>query len=316
MIMTVTGAKAPDSLGFCQCHEHLMITKGVSYEHNPALCIDDLDKSMEEASEYLKAGGNTIIDAQPGGCNRDQRALFQISKQTGINIIASTGFHKLIFYPQEHWIFTSTVSELTRFFLHELQEGMYTHIDTGFHHEFTPIRAGIIKTALDREGLTPRYRCLFTAAASAALKAGVPVMVHIEQGADPEALLDFLLAEGVPADRIMFCHMDRAVEPLPFYTRVLEKGIYLEFDTIGRFHYHGDEEEAVLIGQLADLGYGDRLLISLDTTRSRLKSYNPDGVGLTYILHTFLGILRDHGISEEQITNLTHTNCIRLFTDT
>ena len=65
-IVTVTGNLACDKIGFCQFHEHLLLSKGRSFEINPALYMDDIEAGCEEAKRFLAAGGNTIIDAQPG----------------------------------------------------------------------------------------------------------------------------------------------------------------------------------------------------------------------------------------------------------
>ncbi len=314
-IMTVTGWQKPQALGFCHCHEHLMLSKGTSFARNPVLCMEDLEKSTEEVRRFLAQGGKTILEAQPGGCNRMEGALYQIAKATGANIVASTGFHKLIFYPENHWIRTISEEDFTRFLVHELSEGMYTDIDTEFHTDTVPYRAGILKTALDTEGLTPVYRRLFTAAARAAKETDVPLMVHIEQGSDPGALLDFLLEQGVSPKRLIFCHMDRSVEEPSYYTKILDKKVMLEFDTIGRFKYHGDEEEVELFVDLIRRGYEDQLLFSLDTTAARLKTYTPDGVGLDYILTTFVPALRAAGVTDAQICKISHDNCVRVFTD-
>lgn len=314
-IMTILGRRNPEELGFCHCHEHLMLSKGVSFERNPVLCMEDVDKSTQEVILFKEAGGGTIIDAQPGGCNRMECALHEIAERSGVNIIASTGFHKLIFYPEDHWMRTADENNLYRFFRNELCNGMYTNIDREFFPSSVPYCAGIVKTALDTEGLTPVYKKLFAAATKASIASDVPFMVHIEQNSDPAGLLTFLLEQGVPAKRIIFCHMDRAVENISYYTQVLEQGITLEFDTIGRFKYHDDASEIQLIKDLIDRGYEDKLLFSLDTTAARLKSYTPDAIGLDYILNSFVPALKDAGITEEQIRKISHDNCIHVFTD-
>ena len=56
-ITTVLGRQNPENLGFCHCHEHLMLSKGVSFERNPALCMEDVDKSTQEAIRFKQAGG-------------------------------------------------------------------------------------------------------------------------------------------------------------------------------------------------------------------------------------------------------------------
>ena len=313
-VMTVQGPVAPESLGFCQSHEHLMLTKGVSWEKNPVLLIDDVEKSTQEASRLINAGGGTIVDAQPGGCNRAEGALLAISRKTGLHIVASTGFHKLCFYPSGHWLYTKTEEEIFSVFYHELTEGMYTNIDDRFHPDTISAKAGIVKMALDCEGLTPVYRKLFSAGAAASVKACVPVMVHIEQDADPLSLFHFLKAQGVMPQHMIFCHLDRAIQDLSIHKELLKEGVVLEYDTIGRFKYHSDMREIEIFLSMLEDGYESQLLFSLDTTRARLKSYDKNGVGLDYLLTTFVPLMKKNGITIEQIRKISHDNFVRVFT--
>ena len=300
MIHTVLGAVEPEQLGFTQCLEHILLTRGKSREVNPVLCIDDLEKSRRETEAYWEAGGSAIVDAQPGGCNRDGEGLSQISRQTGVHIIASTGFHKLLFYPEEHWIRSAEESTLAEVFSSELTEGMYEEPDQELTSCRQEAKAGILKTALDSGNLEGRYQTLFQAAADAQKDTGAPMMVHIEAGSSPVQLLEFLQKEKVSAEKIYFCHMDRACCEEEIFWKVLDAGVTLEFDTIGRFKYHSDQAELELIRKILDRGYEDQLLCSLDTTRARLKAYDPDGVGLTYILKEFLPAMKQAGVTEQQ----------------
>lgn len=314
-IVTVTGLLPKSEVGFCQFHEHLLLQKGRSYEINPALCMEDISTSAKEAARFHAAGGRTLIDAQPPGCGRMAEGLAEISHMTGVHIICSTGFHKMIFYPEEHWIFKKSRHELEALFVQELIYGVNNRCEKIFTDHVGEQKAGIIKCALDQENLSLQYEKLFLAAAGAAKQTGRAMMVHIEKGSDPLLLLDFLLDQGVQAHQIVFCHMDRAIPDLAVHKKVLDAGVYLEFDTIGRLKYHSDEQEIALFQTLLDQGYEDQLLFSLDTTRERLKAYNPDGVGLDYILKTFCPAMRNAGISEEQIEKISNKNCINVLTN-
>ena len=117
-IITVTGQIPPEELGFCQCHEHLLIAPGRSGEIDPALCFHDITRSAQEACRYRAAGGSSLVDAQPVGCGRMASGLLEISRQAGISLVASTGFHKMRFYPEEHWIFSASSSQLRDLFIH------------------------------------------------------------------------------------------------------------------------------------------------------------------------------------------------------
>lgn len=313
-IMTVTGPIAADKLGFCQCHEHIAMSKGKSWYLNPALCIDDMAKSLEELRRYKSSGGDSFIEAQPCGCNRMTEDLRKLSVKSGVHIIASTGFHKLCFYPDSHWVHCISEAEMEEVLVQELTAGMYTDADCTYPSVQSGAKAGIIKTAYDTEELSPRYKKLFRAAASASLKAGRIIMIHVEQNTNPVLLQDFLLNLGIGAKDLMFCHMDRACGDIKTHKDILEKGSYLEFDTIGRFKYHSDEHEIQIIRSLLDMGFAEQLLYSLDTTRERLISYTPDAIGLDYILTKFNASLESSGISEDVIHMLSVENPARILT--
>lgn len=312
-VMTLTGAISPYELGHCQCHEHIMLKKGISYLINPALCMDDFEKSRLELLSYAAAGGQSIIDAQPGGCCRMESALQQLSVNTKVHIIASTGFHKLCFYPPEHWIHTISQESMYEFIVHELTRGMFFDIDNSPPTYWKPFRAGIIKCAYDKDSLTPTYMRLWKAAVAAAQKTNVPLMVHMEQNISPEKLLNFLQYEGMNMKRLVLCHLDRSILPLNMYLSILKRGVFLEFDTIGRFKYHDDQAEIHCIRSIIDAGYGNQLLLSLDTTRERMKAYYSKGIGLDYILSCFIPQLKSSGFSEQEIYQLTVTNCTNVF---
>ena len=265
-IITVTGQIPPEELGFCQCHEHLLIAPGRSGEIDPALCFHDIARSAQEACRYRAAGGSSLVDAQPVGCGRMASGLLEISRQAGIFLVASTGFHKMRFYPEEHWIFSASSSQLRDLFIHELETGMYVDGDSHFPDSFIPARAGIIKTALDSCGLTPQYEKLFTAAAAASQETGI----HLE---------------------------------------LARAGCYLEYDTIGRFKYHSDDEEILYFQLLKEQNLLSQLLFSLDTTRLRLKAYSgPEAVGLDYILLVFLPLLEKAGFTSAEIRQISVLN--------
>ncbi len=313
-IITVAGATAPEELGYCQCHEHIALRKGKAFDINPALCIDDMGKSLEELKRYKAMGGNSIIEAQPCGCGRMAEELVSLSEKSGIQIIASTGFHKLSFYPDSHWIHTIPAGEFESILLEELTKGMFTDADHSLPSRQCKARAGIIKTAYDTEELTPRYKKLFKAAAGASLKTDRVIMVHIEQNTNPLPLQEYLTGLGVRPQDLIFCHMDRACPDLSVHRSILGNGSYLEFDTIGRFKYHSDEHEIQIFKKLIEDGYEKQLLYSLDTTRARLKAYDPSAVGLDYILTVFNHSLEAAGISRNTVRLFATENPVRALT--
>lgn len=297
MITTVLGDIDPSRLGFCQGHEHIYIRSCPAQAGTP---IDDPEKSLAELLSYRKAGGCAIVDAQPVGAGRDAAVLEDLSRQSGVHIIASTGFHKLSYYPADHWIFSAPEDKLVWLFTGELLQGMFLDGDRAFPRKRGRSRAGQIKAALDGEGLTQPYRKLFFAAAAAALDSGRPLMVHIEKGSDPLALADFLEKLELAADRLIFCHLDRSISDLTVHKELANRGIYLEYDTIARPKYHDDDRELAIIKEMIKAGFAGRLFLGLDTTTTRLRSYGGTP-GLSYIREKFIDKMLDSGISFGQI---------------
>ncbi|MDR0841314.1 MAG: phosphotriesterase [Christensenellaceae bacterium] len=312
MIHTVCGLIPPEALGFCHSHEHLCILDGQSARINPALRIDDEDLTLRELLEFKAAGGGAVVDAQPVGCGRGAAALRRLSEKSGVHVIASTGFHKMEFYPADHWIFTRDEKQLTDLFCTELRSGMYLDGDAAFPACRSDIKAGQIKAALGAGPFHAQYRKLFAAAASAAVATGAPLMVHIEPGSDVQIPANFLARQGVNLSRVIFCHMDRAVPDMSVHTLLCERGITLEYDTIAREKYHSDAREVEIVQCLLQAGHAGRLLMGLDVTKRRIKAYG-GAPGLSYIQTHFLPQLRQCGVEEDAIQKIFYANPARIF---
>ncbi len=306
-IQTVLDAIPAEELGYCQCHEHLFISKGKSYEINSALWMDDLFATTQELALYKNAGGCSLVDAQPFGCGRLAGYLEKASCYSGVNVIASTGFHKLVFYDENHWIHKLDEEALSQLFISELTDGMFTNEDRGFPTHRIRAKAGIIKTAVDSFGIKGEYTKLLSAAANASRITGFPLMCHIEKDADVFKVIEFFSQWGVNPEKLILCHLDRAKYDLACHKEIAGMGVYLEYDTIARFKYHSNEMEIRLIQQMLESGFEDRVLLGLDTTRERLKSYG-GSIGLSYIRESFIPIMLEAGISQDAIYKMTVKN--------
>lgn len=306
-IQTVLGKMESRTLRYAQCHEHILIAKGRSFEINPALCIDDVERSCAEVQNYGKAGGQLIVDAQPIGCGRMSRELAAISEKTKVSIVASTGFHKMLFYPDGHWIHNISKDEFTKIMVQELTEGMFVNCDHHFPTEKIANIAGMIKVACDQEGFTPRYERLFDAAVEAQLITGAPIQCHIEAAEQGPRVAEYFLDKGVKKEAILLAHLDRDLSKEDSLMQVAELGVYLQLDTIGRFKYHDDLQEVELLKRLISSGHGKQILIGLDTTRERMKEYS-NLIGLDYILNGFIPLMETLGIFETDIVNMIQKN--------
>lgn len=311
-IVTVTGILQNDEPGHCQVHEHVIVMDNPAVRKNPALLIDSVEKSEEELIRYFNAGGRMIGDAQPLGAGRAVKDLERLSLASKVKIVASTGFHLPMFYPAGHFILSADESMLKELFLRELIEGCFIDGSQHWPVDQTNIRAGMVKAAIGDEEVSGDVKARLAAAGSAAVAAGVPLMLHTDQGRHAIDAINLLNGTGLSPDRILLCHADRQTDDFMIHLEIARTGVWLEFDTIGRFRYHDDASEIRLIKTLLDKGCQDQILLSMDTTRERLSSYG-GSVGLDYILQTFVPLLKKSGVSEIDIRAITVDNPAKAF---
>ena len=306
-VRTVNGDIEPNKLGYCQSHEHLFIADGQSRKVVKSLYMDSLEKSVQELEMYYSYGGRSLVDAQPVGCGRMADYLKKASILSNVNIIASTGFHKLVFYPQEHWINKFDADKLFEIFLSEIDVGMFVDCDIKPPFNKIDSKAGIIKTASDYFGIEGRYELLFEVASEVAKKSGASILCHTEMGKHALKIAEFFLKKGISPESIIICHLDRVLDDVDYILDVANTGVFLEFDTIGRFKYHSDEVEARFLHYMVEKGFEDRILIGLDTTNERLKSYGGQ-IGLDHIINQFIPLLKTIGLDDSVIQKFVYDN--------
>ena len=304
MIRTVLGDVPATLLGHTQCHEHLFLEKGKSFEINQALCMDDTSKSVAELTSYRAAGGTAIVDAQPVRCGRMEEALVNASSKTGVHIIAVTGFHRMLFYEEGGFPASWTEQQLADLFGSEVIKGMTLNDGTRIS-----ACAGMIKAAIETGGVyaDSTSEKLFGAVAQAASISGAPVMVHTEPNADILEMIEFFGAAGIVPQRLIICHLDRTRYDMGYHKEVLSTGANLCYDSVNRLKYLSHEREIALITAMIEAGFEEQLLLSLDTTNQRLRAYGAD-MGLDYILKDFSTMLREHGVPIAAIENMTVNN--------
>ena len=313
-VQTVSGPIAPDALGHSQIHEHIFVHRTPMAEKNPALRLDDPARSLEELRAYRAAGGGFLADAQPVAAGRDAECLGALSRESGVAVAASTGYHLLGFYPADCWVHSLDEEGLYDLYCGELLEGMLPWRPEPDRRPAQPtaFRAGLVKAAIPAEGAEGRYAVLLRAAARAAGRCGVPLMLHTERGENTLPALELCFRAGLTPERLIVCHVDRQAADFGPHDAIAATGVYLDYDTIGRFKYHSDEEEVALLRHMCERGYTQRLLLSLDTTAQRMAAYGGE-ISLCYLLERFLPRLEAAGFPPGTLADFTVLNCRRLF---
>ncbi len=303
MIRTVWKDIRPEEIGHAQCHEHIWLSKGASYKINPALCMNDHERSLKELKDYRQAGGSLLVDAQPTGCGRKLSELAALSLESGVHIVAAAGFHKKEFFDDQKF-FSWTEEKLANLYIREITDGADDSGQTSSLY-----RAGILKAAADRDWKTdPVYQKLFEAVACAAGQTGAPVMIHTEKENDILDMIRWFQDRGISPERLLICHLDRTHYDMEYHKEVLSTGCFLCYDSIHRLKYVSEQEEMELLCSMKKSGLTGRIVLSLDTTNQRLRSYHAQDMGLDYILKTFIPLLHKHGFTDQEILQMCTTN--------
>jgi phosphotriesterase-related protein len=122
--------------------------------------------------------------------------------------------------------------------------------------------------------------------------------------------------EGLDPARVVIGHADSHPD-LAYHIALLERGANVEFDFLGMTftpqERHGEPRLIRLLAELLDRGHANRILLSQDVCHnSQLTAY--EGHGYTYVADTFLPRLKEAGVSDETLVQLTRTNPARLLT--
>ncbi len=298
-VETTLGPLTRDRLGKVNAHEHLIIDGGYTVVKEPDFRLDSVEKGIEEVLTWKAAGGGLIVDTMPFGCGRNVAKLTLISEATGVPVLVPTGFQKSSYYLPDHWQHRFDARIIADLLIAELTEGADLNgYDTPIVQR-SPVKAGFVKVAGDYQVVKPVTRKLIQAAGEAHRATNCPILVHTEMGTAADALLDLLVDAGVPADRVMLCHMDRNPD-VYVHARLAARGAFLEYDTPGRIKYQPERVLIRLMRDLTDAGHGDRLLLGGDTARRSYWTAYGGGPGLAYILAGFDPRLRAEGFSDAE----------------
>ena len=201
-VMTVRGPIEPDTLGVTYAHEHLL-------GGPPDWSADakDTDLIMLSAASALKelelfqlAGGHAMVEMSTPDYRRSPEGLCELSVNTGIHIIMTTGYHKDVY--SNPLTEAATIEELTAVFVRDLTAGVG---EAG-------IRAGVVKGATSLNRITVGENKLLRAAARTQLETGAPISTHTQAGTMGLEQIAVFQEEGVDPSRVAIGHVDRKQE--------------------------------------------------------------------------------------------------------
>jgi len=307
-VMTVQGPVDPSTLGFILPHEHTQCTlwhiqdRWDYWELTP-----DEPVILQELAWFKEAGGTALADLTLPGIGRDPAWLLRISELSRLPIIMGGGWYRTAYYPPEVLIDKRSVDSLADELVHDATVGVG---ETG-------IRIGILgEIGTDKPWVTPAEERVFRAVARCSRRTGLAISTHAVLSDVGAAQLTILEEEGVDPGRVVIGHAD-SYPVLDHYLSLIDRGTSVEFDFLGMsftpMEQYGEAKIIDLLLELLHRGHADRVLLSHDVCHnSQLRHF--EGNGYTYLSSTFLPRLRERGVSEVEIDQLTVLNPRRVLT--
>jgi predicted metal-dependent phosphotriesterase family hydrolase len=303
LVRTVLGDVAPETLGLTLCHEHLVTAPAPRLRDGDDLLLDDPAKAVAELGVFRQAGGGALIELTVAEFGRDVRALREISAQSGVQVVATTGHVSV-----DYWDGVIDVPALS---VEQLVEEMTADLTVGM--DGSGVRAGIIKAGSSRDEVTDAEERVLTAAGITQRRTGSPITTHTTAGTMAPDQARILLAAGADPRRVCLGHLDRRLL-YPELRALARQGFLLGFDCISKDWYEPDAKRVETVARLVDDGLVEHVVLSGDLARRSSWVSWGGGPGYSYIPWRFVPWLRRQGLEEQAIRQITVGNPARLLT--
>lgn len=300
----MTGPIGPERVGVCSLHEHLLWSSP-GWEYSPeAKTVYDAPRVSKKVAhdllEFKAAGGATIVDCTGVGIGRDPERYAAWSRDTGVNVVAATGFwakEKILPYFAER-----DTDYMTELMVHELTVGMGT----------TSIRAGVIKVGNSKDQMWPLEERTYRAAARASLRTGAGIVTHGVNSAERQVAI--LLEEGVHPSRVIISHLDNAYA-LDFERdlRIAKQGFFVAYDHVGMQEWTEQQPYAMpdarrveIVTRMIAAGQLERVVIACDTNAWAigLAHRGTPTHAFAHLLTRFVPMLRNAGVTDGQLRTM------------
>lgn len=335
-VQTVAGPVPVERLGVTLLNEHVVLAMpgwqfAPDAEFDEAAAFEAVARAL---SEFREAGGNTIVDASGITLGRDVRFLQDLSRFTGVNIVATTGFPSQLaipghfdtgmllyytdpskgrwqrrapgsFYPSSG----GSVEYLGTLFTNELSIGLATP-----RMMRAPAVAGAIIAGSSEGELTELEELSTRGAARAAQRTGAPVILSSSRHLERRSTL--LREEGLASERIVVGHCDDArTSSLQRDRKLAEQGSYVAYDHVGWESASPgamlDDRRAELVKGMVDAGLGARVILSCHAIGYAV-GWSSSAHRFDRLLTGFVPRLRAAGVGEETLRTILVENPARL----
>ena len=321
-IQTIRGPVDAAEIGRTYVHEHIFVLTPDVQQNYPDEWGDEEQRIADAVAKLTalsESGVRTIIDPTVVGLGRYIPRIQRVAEQVpDLNIIVATGCYT---YKDVPLFFHHRGPALNAALGVEMPDPM-VDMFVGDHTEGiagTGVRAGLLKCAIDEPGMTPGVERIMRAVARAHLITGAPITVHTHPGTRQGLAVQRLMAEeGVDPSRIVLGHSGDS-EDADHLSALAEAGFWLGMDRFGINLATTFEARADIVVEMCRRGFAGQMMLAhdaacyIDWIDPDVLAFLPDWNYL-HIEHDVLPYLRQHGVSDEQITTMLVDNPRRYLT--
>ena len=317
-VWTVRGRLPVGELGVTLPHEHLFVLSSEFQRNYPHLWDVDrgVDLAVRELERAYDAGVRTVVDMTVIGQGRDIGLARRVAERTRVNLVVATGVYSvdgLPLFARFRGPGTDLGGDepLTDLLVRDIVDGIAQ----------SGVRAGLVKFACEASSPPGTAERMAEITAEVSARTGVAVVVH----SDPFAgnglrMAALLVSAGVPPGRVVVSHAGDSPD-LAYLRALADTGCLIGYDRYGMTTFAPDEQRNRTLAELVRAGHTAQLLVSQDhashidylTVEQRRQLWPQWGYD-HLVRRVFPALLREPGVDEEVILELTVRNPARLLT--
>jgi phosphotriesterase-related protein len=257
------------------------------------------------------------VDPTVVGLGRYLPRIAEVAAQVDVNIVTATGLYTyddvpFFFHHRGPALNAAVGAEvpdpMVEMFVGDIRDGVAG----------TTIKAGLLKCAIDHQGLTSGVERVMRAVALAHQETGTPITVHTHPGSRTGLEVQKVLtAEGVDPRRVVLGHSGDSTDA-DHLSELAEAGFLLGMDRFGINLETTFEARADIVVELCRRGYAESMVLSQDAA-CYIDWIDPNVIPMlpqwryTHIHQEVLPYLREQGVTQEQIDTMLIDNPRRYF---
>ncbi|GAA5169751.1 MULTISPECIES: phosphotriesterase family protein [Amycolatopsis] len=306
-VPTAGGVVDSADLGRTYMHEHIFTLTADVQQNFPEEWGDE-ETRVADAADKLKAlaaqGVRTIVDPTVIGLGRYIPRIQRVAERVPeLNIVVATGIYT---YESVPHFFThrgpavGRPEPMVEMFVRDITEGI----------SGTGVRAGMLKCAIDAQGMTAGVERVMRAVAQAHHRTGTPITVHTHPSSRTGLEVKRVLCdeEGVDPGRVVLGHSGDTTD-CDHLAELADAGFVLGMDRFGINLETTFEARADTLVEMCRRGYAGSMVLSQDAS-CYIDWIEPELMALLpqwhylHIADEVLPYVRERGVTEEQIETM------------